>query len=122
MAGTRILVCGGRDYNKGSVIDRVLSNLWLNEGGFDVIIEGGAKGADYGARLWGQIHRIPVETYYAEWGKHDRSAGPIRNKRMLDEGKPDLVIAFPGGAGTADMIKQAKLAGVKVIEIGTEEA
>ena len=36
---------------------------------------------------------------------------------MLDEGKPDLVIAFPGGRGTADMVRKANRAGVKVVEI-----
>ena len=33
---------------------------------------------------------------------------------MLAEGKPDLVVAFPGGAGTANMIEQARAAGVRV--------
>jgi hypothetical protein len=36
---------------------------------------------------------------------------------MLDEGKPDLVVAFPGGTGTADMVKRAELAGVKVVKL-----
>ena len=52
--------------------------------------------------------------YPANWKKHGRAAGPIRNKQMLEEAKPDLVIAFPGGAGTANMVKQAREAGVKV--------
>jgi hypothetical protein len=36
---------------------------------------------------------------------------------MLDEGKPDLVIGFPGGTGTADMLSRAEIAGVKIIEV-----
>ena len=36
---------------------------------------------------------------------------------MLDEGKPDLVIAFPGGKGTADMARRAREAGIEVIEV-----
>jgi hypothetical protein len=36
---------------------------------------------------------------------------------MLDEGQPDLVIAFPGGAGTANMIQQSKARGIPVREI-----
>ncbi len=51
----------------------------------------------------------------AEWSKYGRRAGPIRNKQMLDVGKPHLVVAFPGGAGTANMVKQAKAAGVPII-------
>ncbi|MEM9912925.1 MAG: hypothetical protein AAF922_19365 [Pseudomonadota bacterium] len=45
-----------------------------------------------------------------------RAAGPIRNKEMLDEGCPDLVVAFPGGRGTANMVKQAQAAGVEVLD------
>ena len=55
--------------------------------------------------------------YPADWDTHGRGAGPIRNKQMLEEGKPDLVIAFPGGKGTANMIGQAKEAGIPVREI-----
>jgi hypothetical protein len=52
----------------------------------------------------------------AEWKKHGKRAGPLRNMRMLEEWKPDGVAAFPGGSGTADMIAQARNAGVKVWE------
>ena len=53
----------------------------------------------------------------ADWAKHGRKAGPIRNQRMIDEGRPDLVVAFPGGTGTADMVERARVAGIRVIEI-----
>jgi acyl-CoA synthetase (NDP forming) len=58
-----------------------------------------------------------VTSFPANWKKHGKSAGPIRNQLMLDVGKPDLVIAFPGGSGTADMIRRARKAGVPVKEI-----
>jgi hypothetical protein len=50
----------------------------------------------------------------ADWNTHGRAAGPIRNQRMLDEVKPELVVAFPGGRGTADMVRRAREAGVNV--------
>jgi len=53
----------------------------------------------------------------AKWSKHGRAAGPIRNQEMIDECKPDLVVAFPGGRGTADMVRRAKAAGIRVIEV-----
>jgi hypothetical protein len=43
--------------------------------------------------------------------------GPIRNKQMLEEGKPDLMVAFPGERGTANMCKQAREAGVPVMVV-----
>ena len=41
----------------------------------------------------------------------------MRNQQMIDEGKPDLVVAFLGGRGTTDMVKRARIAGGKVIEV-----
>ena len=40
---------------------------------------------------------------------------------MLDHGKPDIVVAFPGGRGTADMVKRAEDAGVRVIRVPSEK-
>lgn len=53
----------------------------------------------------------------ADWDGLGRKAGPIRNQRMLDEGKPDLVVAFPGDKGTADMVRRARTASLEVLEI-----
>lgn len=50
--------------------------------------------------------------------KYGKSAGPIRNQTMLDDGKPDLVLAFPGGRGTADMVAKAEKHGIPVRRIG----
>lgn len=58
-----------------------------------------------------------VEDFPADWERNGRAAGPIRNRQMLD-GKPDLVIAFPGGKGTADMVAEAKRRGIAVREVG----
>jgi hypothetical protein len=110
----KILVCGGRDYKDAARVDTVLSGYrkLLSE-----LICGGAPGADTLAWDWAWSNRFRCERYMADWKTHGRAAGPIRNQRMLDEGKPDLVIAFPGGRGTADMMKRAKAAGVPVIEV-----
>jgi hypothetical protein len=82
-----------------------------------VVIEGGAAGADRWARSWARLRAIDVETYEAQWARDGRAAGPIRNQAMLINGRPDLVVAFPGGRGTADMVRRAKAAGVRVIEV-----
>lgn len=82
-----------------------------------MIIHGGARGADSLAAYWAAHSGVPFETYQADWKQHGRGAGPIRNKRMLSEGKPDLVVAFPGGSGTAHMVRIAREAGVKVMEV-----
>lgn len=84
------------------------------------IITGGATGADQVAIDWAIIHWCPYKEYKADWKKHGPAAGPLRNQQMLDEERPDLVVAFPGGKGTADMIRRAKKAGIEVIEVEEE--
>ena len=81
------------------------------------VIHGGSSGADALAGRWAHLASIPYTVYPANWERHGKAAGPLRNQRMLDEGKPDLVIAFPGGRGTADMVRRAKEAGVEVREV-----
>lgn len=112
----RVLVCGGRDFSNTALAYRTLDSL-RKETGFDCLIEGDGRGADRIAGYWARKNRIDNRKFPADWTKHGRAAGPIRNQRMLDEGKPDLVIAFPGGSGTADMVRRAKAAGVPVREI-----
>lgn len=119
----KVLVCGSRNYTDFRTICRELDKLHATNP-IALVIEGGAKGADTIARNWGGFHRVPVKTFPADWEKHGRAAGPIRNKQMLDEGKPDLVVAFPKDGklnatkGTANMVKQARERGIEVIVIG----
>lgn len=114
----RILVCGGRDFG---VTDR--QHAYIGDmlslkitGPDDVMIVGGAKGVDTAAEYFAKRWQLRHEVYPAQWDRHGKRAGPIRNQQMLDEGKPDKVIAFPGGKGTADMVKRARKAGIPVEE------
>lgn len=109
----RVLVCGGRKYGDAAEVNRALNELPVS-----LVIEGGASGADLLAKLWAQSNCVPCETYEADWDKYGKTAGPIRNQRMIDEGKPEVVVALPGGPGTADMVRRARAAGIKVIEAG----
>lgn len=113
---TTVLVCGGRDYHKRHKVfeelDKAHALLPIT-----LIIHGDAKGADLLADAWALSRGIPRRAYPADWNKNGRAAGPIRNQRMLAEGRPDRVIAFPGGKGTADMVGRALKAGLPVLQI-----
>ena len=111
----RILVCGGRDYADQAFAFGVLDML-AERGPVNTIIQGGASGADKLARMWAITRNCHFDEYPADWQAHGRAAGPIRNQKMLDDGKPTLVVAFPGGRGTADMIRRAVRAGVEVLD------
>lgn len=114
----KVIVCGGRDYRDHTVIKGVIDAL--PEGA--IVIHGGAPGADKLAAKAAWERGLDVREYPAEWLKLGRSAGPIRNQQMLEVESPDLVIAFPGGRGTDDMVGRALKAGVKVKRVGEEEA
>ncbi len=107
----RVLVCGGRDFCDTALAYKALDRLH-REHGFDVLIEGDARGADRIAGYWARRSGIDNLRFPADWSAHGKAAGPIRNQRMIDEGKPDLVVAFPGGRGTADMVSRAEKAGI----------
>ena len=110
----RVLVCGGRHYSGRQRVFAALDELH-DDKGVCLIIEGGATGADFLAREWAMARGVPFKTYDAEWTTYGKPAGPIRNAKMLADGKPDMVLAFPGNRGTADMIAQATRAGVPAI-------
>ena len=119
----RILVCGSKHFNNVQVIWDVLDEEPLIKNGPHptTIIHGCAKGVDTEAGRYAKCCGYAVEEYPADWEKHGKAAGPIRNKQMLDEGKPDLVIAFlaKDSRGTKNMIDQATKASVlvKVVNI-----
>lgn len=140
----RVLVCGGRNYGyvpsgvtkwtpayyqalrvadqERATLEVELSRLARPT----LIIHGEAHGADELAAQWARRNDVADLGFRANWYPHgagrnrgplDRSAVPRRNQRMIDEGKPDFIIAFPGGSGTADMVRRARAANVEVIEI-----
>lgn len=110
-----VLVCGGRDYADRKHVFAVLDEIHAKTP-IKMLINGGANGADAHARAWAKS-RCALMTVTADWKTHGKSAGPLRNASMLKHGKPALVVAFPGGRGTADMIGKARAAGVEVREI-----
>jgi hypothetical protein len=120
----RVLVCGGRDYGKNpdgsdneiemDFLFNFLTELLLKHPDM-VVIQGEARGADKLAKNWAEFMNVPVVSFPADWDRYGRNAGPVRNLQMIQEGRPDLVVAFKGGAGTRNMIKQATLYEIEVI-------
>jgi hypothetical protein len=114
--GMKVLICGGRNFNQYGLLSSRLNELH-NINRFTMICHGGARGADTLAGSWAFANKIPVQVYNAQWNTYGRRAGGIRNQLMLDDFKPDMVIAFPGGHGTDNMVRKALYAKVPVIRI-----
>lgn len=121
----RVLVCGGRNFPDCDFVWNELMRLDSEIGPFAVIIHGCSGNIDSAAEIVASAlnkrHDGAAPTmclgFRAEWDRYGKRAGPIRNQRMLDEGRPDVVIAFPGGRGTADMIRRAIKAGIRVVKV-----
>lgn len=113
----KILVTGDRHYKKMNIIERELKKFPSST----VIIHGKAPGADTLAGFVAEKLGMKVIPFDAKWHIYGRAAGPKRNQKMLDEGKPDMVLAFhdniEDSAGTKDMINKGIKAGKKVILI-----
>lgn len=115
----KVLICGGRNYSDVLALFKQMDRIDREVRQISVVIHGNARGADTIAGRWAVARGKDCKFFPADWSKHGRAAGPIRNQRMIDEGKPDLVVAFPGGRGTADMVGRARAAGIEVIEVET---
>ena len=119
--GETWLVCGGRDFGDKAMFDSAMRDLMRLRGCPHQIVHGAARGADSLADIWAFKMAIPVIRCRADWQTHGKAAGPIRNQEMLKRHNPKLVVAFPGGRGTADMVEWARKAGVDVAEIRVKE-
>ena len=115
----RVLVCGGRDFKGRDALFFALNAIHAGSR-IGVVIHGNAPGADSLADEWAEVHGVIRLPYPADWAKHGRAAGPIRNALMMRDGKPDLVVAFPGGRGTRNMVEKAREAGVSVMKVGEQ--
>jgi hypothetical protein len=116
-----VLVCGGRDYADVRALNEALDAIH-SEKNITRLIHGAARGADSLGATWARSMGIHALAFPADWSKDGKAAGFVRNARMLRDGCPDLVVAFPGGKGTAHMVKLARAAGVAVLEFAEPAA
>jgi hypothetical protein len=116
-----VLVCGGRDYDNFAEVSKALhrekptkvvtGESWV---GREEAHVRRSPGADRLAYLWCLERDCPYQGYPADWRNFGLAAGPMRNTQMLAAEQVDVVLAFPGGRGTADMVRKAKSKGIPV--------
>lgn len=110
----RVLVCGDRNWRNMSVIERELKKFPPGT----IVIHGAARGADTLGGFVADKLGFKVIPFPAKWNIYGRAAGPIRNQVMIDEGMPELVLAFhenlSESKGTKDMVNRARSVGIKV--------
>lgn len=117
----RLLVTGSRDWDDTASIEEALALAWARWGqpASAVLVTGGCPtGADRIAEDWWTAQGLQVERHPADWKKHGRAAGPIRNHVMVTLGA-DLCLAFIKGnsAGASGCAAMAETAGLPVRRI-----
>lgn len=120
----RVIVCGARDWTDRDMIADTLQSIALKtakRGAIFQIVHGGATGADQLAGDIGEQIGANVQPMPAEWRSFGRAAGPIRNRAMLAQLRPAIVLAFHDAIhtskGTADMLRAAARSGVPFLLI-----
>ena len=106
-----IAFTGGRRYTDDIKVYEVLRVL-----NPDRVMVGDADGLDRLVRTFCKRLQIPYHTFKADWDAHGKAAGPIRNREMLQSGA-QILVAFPGGRGTENCVKQAKELGITVLRV-----
>lgn len=112
----RVLVCGGLEVDDQHAVFHAL-DLVLTRYRVSVLIHGAARGVDTLADQWAVARGIERQVFPVQpeqWERAGLAASPLRNTRMLVAGRPDALVAFPGGPGTEDMVTQARVAGLPV--------
>lgn len=108
----KVLITGSRNWSDRKAIETAMTKFKP-----EIIIEGGANGADRMAKEYANNNNKKVIEAKANWEKYGKQAGPIRNAEMISM-KPDLVIAFSKDLnedrGTRDTINKAIAKGIKV--------
>jgi hypothetical protein len=118
----RVMVTGGRDYGDAQRVFEALDAIHQHRGPITCVMQGGAAGADAFARTWADLSGVDLISFQPDWKKRGRRAGPERNREMVQVGKPDLVLAFPGRNGTANAIDEGRRAGIEVIDLADPTA
>ena len=106
----KVIIAGGRDFTNRNQAATEIYNLVEAHNLPDTftVISGGARGADKVGEYLAELWDLPLEIYPANWDKHSKSAGYIRNKQMGDIA--DVLVAFWDGKskGTMHMINTMK--------------
>ena len=114
LRGRRGVVAGGRDFSNEQLVKWALREIGLGRG--DVLVHGACRGADAICAEVARLYGAETEAHPADWKTHGRAAGPMRNREMLQSGV-DMLIAFPGGRGTANAVATAQSLGVYVWDL-----
>ncbi len=106
----KTIIAGSRSLHDYDAVCKAIENSL-----FDIteVVSGTANGVDRMGEIWASENGIPVKRFPADWNRHGKAAGPIRNQQMGDYAEA-LIAITTGSPGTRNMIEYAKKKGLKV--------
>lgn len=96
--------------NYQHVIDAVKASGFT----IDMVVSGRAAGVDSLGERWAENHGVSVKPFPADWDKHRKAAGPIRNRQMAEYADALIAVWDGRSRGTGNMIKEASKRGLEV--------
>lgn len=109
----RVIIAGCRTFTDYRDLHELVRGSGIRKK-ISLIITGGAKGADALGKEYAKINEIDHFEYLPEWERFGRSAGPIRNKKMIEAADALLAIWDGSSKGTAHIISEARKKGIFV--------
>lgn len=103
----KLAIIGSRGFDDFDFMEQEVKRQFTNLIGIDTIVSGGARGADTLGELLADKYSIPKKIFLADWNKHGKKAGYIRNVDIIKNA--DFVLAFWDGQsrGTKHAIELA---------------
>jgi YspA, cpYpsA-related SLOG family len=111
----RLIICGGRHFRDMALVERELTRINAARP-IDVLVHGGSAGIGMPVEAWGQEHDVHI-VRYPPCRTPGRNSDARRDMFMLSDGRPDAMLAFPGGRRTKALVQMAEAQGIPVISV-----
>jgi len=107
----KTIIAGARDIDIFNIVEDA-----IKKAGFDIteVVSGVCEGVDLLGEEWAKKNNIPVKRFPADWDKHGKAAGPIRNQQMAEYADAIIAIVTPESKGTKDMLRKANKHDLKI--------
>jgi hypothetical protein len=110
----RLLISGGRHFDDAASILSELNRIHA-EYPVTVLIHGGLPAIGSAAEDWARQNDVHIIRYPANWSLLGKQADAKRNRFMLEDSRPDALLAFPGGRHLQELVQHARAKGMPVI-------
>lgn len=114
----KTIIAGSRTITNQKLVDSVITAAQKH---FQIqeVVSGTARGVDLCGETFATQNNIPIKRFPADWNKHGRAAGPIRNEQMAQYADALILIWDGKSRGAASMLRLARKYNLKIIKFAT---